>query len=72
MTDERYLYDLFSNNVAFNLIGVIGHVSYLTPFPSKPLFLRICSTILLKNTVKKGEIACNEQFLLFPLCFLSK
>ena len=22
-----------------------------------------------KNTVGKGEIACNEQFLLFPQCF---
>ena len=24
----------------------------------------------LENTVGKGEIACNEQFLLFPQCFL--
>ena len=23
-----------------------------------------------ENTVGKGEIACNEQFLLFPQCFL--
>ena len=23
-----------------------------------------------ENTVGKGEIACYEQFLLFPLCFL--
>ena len=23
-----------------------------------------------ENTVEKGEIACYEQFLLFPLCFL--
>ena len=23
----------------------------------------------LENTVGKGEIVCNEQFLLFPLCF---
>ena len=22
-----------------------------------------------KNTVGKGELACYEQFLLFPLCF---
>ena len=22
-----------------------------------------------ENTVRKGEIACNEQFLLFPQCF---
>ena len=39
-------------------------------FPNKPLFLRVCSTNLLKTLWKKGEIARNEQFLLFPPCFL--
>ena len=39
-------------------------------FPNKPWFLRVCSTSLLKNTEGKGEIARNEQFLLFPQCFL--
>ena len=42
----------------------------LNPFPNKPWFLRVCSTSLLK-TLGKGEIARNEQFLLFPQCFLS-
>ena len=23
-----------------------------------------------ENTLDKGDIACNKQFLLFPLCFL--
>ena len=27
--------------------------------------------VFLKNTVGKGEIAHNEQFLLFPQCFLT-
>ena len=41
------------------------------PFPNKPWFLNVCSrsTSLLKKkkkTVVKGEIARNEQFLLFP------
>ena len=36
------------------------------------LFLRVCkSSSLFENTVGKGEIARNEQFLLFPQCFLS-
>ena len=35
-------------------------------FPNKPRFLRVCSTSLVENTVGKGEIARNEQFLLFP------
>ena len=38
-------------------------------FPNKPWFLRVCITSLLK-TLGKGEIARNEQFLLFPQCFL--
>ena len=33
------------------------------------MFLRVCSTILLK-TLGKGEIARYEQFLLFLQCFL--
>ena len=39
------------------------------PFPNKPLFLLLCSASLLK-TLRGGEIARNEQFLLFPQCFL--
>ena len=37
---------------------------------NKPWFLCVCSTSLLKTLWEKGEIACNEQFLLFPQCFL--
>ena len=33
----------------------------LTPLGNRPF----------ENTVGKGEIACNKQFLLFPQCFLS-
>ena len=40
------------------------------PFPNKPWFSCVCSTSLFENTAGKGEIACNEQFLLFPQCFL--
>ena len=39
------------------------------PFPNKPCFSHVCSTSLLK-TLRKGEIAGNKQFLLFPHCFL--
>ena len=38
-------------------------------FSSKPWFLPVCKTSLLKNTVGTGEIARNEQFLLFQQCF---
>ena len=39
-------------------------------FPNKPWFLYVCCTKAFENTVGKGEIARNEQFLLFPQCFL--
>ena len=42
----------------------------LTRSQTSPVFLCVGSTSLLKNTVGKGEIARNEQFLLFPQCFL--
>ena len=38
-------------------------------FLNKPWFLRVCSKSF-ENTVGKGQIAGNEQFLLFPQCFL--
>ena len=41
----------------------------IKPFPNKTWFLRVCNTSLMK-TLGKGEMACNEQFVLFPLCFL--
>ena len=41
----------------------------VNPFPNKPWFSRVCSKSLLK-TLGKEEIARNEQFLLFPQCFL--
>ena len=34
-----------------------------------PWFLCVFSTSLLKTQWEKAEIACNEQFLLFPQCF---
>ena len=48
----------------------VSYRSFVNPFPNKSRFLRFCSTSLLENPVAKGEIARNEQFLLFPQCFL--
>ena len=50
-------------------VRLISHA--FNPFPNKPCFLRVRSTSLLKTLWGKGEIAHNEQFLLFPRCFLS-
>ena len=44
----------------------LSKTATLNPFPNKPWFLHVCSTNLLKTLWKKGEIARNEQCLLFP------
>ena len=41
------------------------------PFPNNPWFFTCLLYKYFENTVGKGEIAHNEQFLLFPQCFLS-
>ena len=51
---------------AFNMLDL----NFFNPLPNKPLFLHVCSRSPLK-TLRKGEIARNNQFLLFPKCFLS-
>ena len=40
------------------------------PFPNKPWFLWCLQYKSFENTAGKGEIARDEQFLLFPKCFL--
>ena len=40
------------------------------PFPKQALDFTCLSFKSFENTVRKGEIARNEQFLLFPQCFL--
>ena len=43
--------------------------SYLT-FPKQALVFTCLQDKSFENTVEKGEIAQDEQFLLFPQCFL--
>ena len=52
----------------FLIQAALCHKRGFNPFLNKPLFLRVCSTSL-GNTAGKGEIARDEQFLLFPRCF---
>ena len=43
---------------------------HFNPFPNKPCFFTSLQYKSFENTVGKGEIARDEQFLLFPQCFL--
>ena len=81
--DDNYCYRIYSSLTAVHCFNngyrcgkaAIGFERILcgvlvNPFPNKPWFLCVCSTNLsLENSVGKGEIARNKQFLLFPLCF---
>ena len=55
---------LYNSSRRYNNNFPLTHSHTMTTFdaPGKQAFL--------KNTVGKGEIARNEQFLLFPQCFL--
>ena len=44
--------------------------NFLDPFPNKLWFFTGLQDKSFVNTAGKGEIALNEQFLLFPQCFL--
>ena len=66
-TDEVIHYGLQLINEIFSV------KRRLNCLPNNPWFLRVCSTSLLKKKKKpagKGNIAHNEQFVLFPQCFL--
>ena len=41
------------------------------PFPNKPYFTGLSAGQVFENIAGKGEIARNEQFLLFPTVFSS-
>ena len=48
----------------------LGHEVHFQPFPKQaPVFMCLQDKSF-ENTVAKGEIVCNEQFILFPYCFL--
>ena len=45
--------------------------TFVNSFPKQALVFTCLQYKSLENTVGKGEIARNEQFLLFPQCFLA-
>ena len=81
----HYLQDCFSWLILYRTTLCFNNHErggFFNPFPG-PSKLRVCRQCFLKfvengrkfskrveNAVRKGEIACYEQFLLFPLCFL--
>ena len=48
----------------------ITEITRFNPFPNKPYFFTCLQYMSFENTAGKGEIASNDQFLLFQQCFL--
>ena len=53
-----------------SFVSIIWLCYELNPFQDKPWLLCVFTYKPFKNIVRKVEIARNEQFLLFPHCFL--
>ena len=54
----------------FNAVIESQLISDTQPFPKQALVFTCLQYKSFENTAGKGEIARNEQFLLFPQCFL--
>ena len=75
---SRDLKFFFSETKSYNLNGFVDNVVVEEEYiekknnlvPYKPWFFTCLQYKSFKNTVGKGQIARNEQFLLFPQCFL--
>ena len=64
---------VFHKHILFTDVSnfpVTEHDSFM-PFPNKHWFFTCLQYKSFENTAGKGEIASDEQFLLFPQCFLS-
>ena len=64
---------MFSKGFFFKVVKSWDGVEKSLQFPKQALVFKFVQYNLYKpfeNTVGKGEIAHNEQFLLFPQCFL--
>ena len=68
----RAIYLMLSSR--FYRTHYLSHLSFAdftpSPFPKQALVFMCLQYKSLENTVEKGEIARNEQFLLFPQHFL--
>ena len=63
-----YIQSSFSGTVYMNTI--VRYSSDLQPITTQCRILTYLRYIAVENTVRKEEIACNKQFLLFLPCFL--
>ena len=64
-----YVLNGFPSNIMFGMNGFHISASGAIQGHHGP-FVTCLQYMSVENTVRKAEIACNEQFLLFPQCFL--
>ena len=66
--EKLYSYKMLEGEESKKYKGVEKYA--VNPFPHNDSFWCPWETSLFENTVGKGEIARNKQFLLYPQCFL--
>ena len=59
----------FKKHLIFRLQNAFN-MDKATPFPKQAFVFMCLQYKSFENTVEKGEIACNKQFLLISQCFL--
>ena len=71
-TTEKILSNLRNTSILpVFLSDLLVLTSLVQPFPKQALVFACLQYTYFEYTVGKGEIACNEQFLLFPQRILS-
>ena len=68
MNKSREIAIIYDYSMCIYDVTKVSHI--LNPFPHNDIFLTPLGNKPFENTVGKGEIARNEQILLFPQCFL--
>ena len=58
-------------NCRLQILSMCKRLTFCKPFPKQALVFTCLQYNYFENTVGKGEIAHNEQFLLLPQCFLT-
>ena len=67
---RKYWFPAILYDSTLTLKAFLGSLTFLDPFPKQALVFTCLQYKSLENIVGTGEIAHNEQFLLFSRCFL--
>ena len=68
----EFIFDCRENNMRIRSMSLHQNCVFVYPITAQCYILTHQRYIAVENNVRKGEIACNEQLLLFSQCFPPK